>query len=133
MGTNHLQTVQAIYEAFGRGDIPAILERLHEDVEWEHDAPDHGIPWLKPGRGRAHVVRFFETLGGIEFHGFEPLNLLSGGDQVAGIIRLDATWRPTGERLRDIEVHLWSFDAQGRVVRFRHIVDTLAHARAAGL
>ena len=29
------ETVQGIYEAFGRGDIPAIMERMSETVEWD--------------------------------------------------------------------------------------------------
>jgi ketosteroid isomerase-like protein len=29
-----LSTVQAIYGCFGRGDIPALLELLTEDVDW---------------------------------------------------------------------------------------------------
>lgn len=133
MSTKNLEIVQGIYEAFGKGNIPAIIDRLHDDVEWESEARDHGVPWLKPGRGKKHAMSFFETLGGIEFHSFEPLSLLSGGDQVAAVCRLDATYRRTGRRLRDVEVHLWTFDGQGRVVRFRHFVDTLAHAEAAGL
>jgi ketosteroid isomerase-like protein len=34
-GERHLGTVQGIYQAFGSGDVPAILERLAEDVAWE--------------------------------------------------------------------------------------------------
>ena len=32
---SNLATVRGIYAAFGRGDIPAILDALAEDVEWE--------------------------------------------------------------------------------------------------
>jgi ketosteroid isomerase-like protein len=32
---SNLATVQGIYEAFAKGDIPAILDVLAEDVEWE--------------------------------------------------------------------------------------------------
>ena len=34
----HLQTVQQIYEAFGRGDVPAIQAKLTQDVDWEYGA-----------------------------------------------------------------------------------------------
>lgn len=37
------QIVQTIYAAFGRGDIPAILEQLDDNVDWEYgyrNAPD---------------------------------------------------------------------------------------------
>ena len=33
---SNLQTVQDIYAAFGRGDIPAILDELADDVRWDH-------------------------------------------------------------------------------------------------
>ncbi|MEZ4707811.1 MAG: hypothetical protein R3A44_11420 [Caldilineaceae bacterium] len=32
--TNHLTTATAIYEAFGRGDIPTILSHMADDVQW---------------------------------------------------------------------------------------------------
>lgn len=128
---SNVQTVQAIYEAFGKGDIPAIIERLHPDVEWEHDMVPHGIPWVEPRRGRAAVVQFFESLAALEFHVFEPVALLEGaGGLVAGIIRLEATYRPTGKTVKDLEAHLFTFDEAGRVTRFRHFIDTHQHLLA---
>lgn len=40
----NLATVQTIYAAFGRGDVPTILGALSEDIEWEAGGLDHGIP-----------------------------------------------------------------------------------------
>jgi ketosteroid isomerase-like protein len=31
----NLETVQKVYEAFGRGDVPAILDELADDVRWD--------------------------------------------------------------------------------------------------
>lgn len=31
----HAATVVAMYEAFGRGDVPFVLEQLADDVEWD--------------------------------------------------------------------------------------------------
>ena len=43
-------TVAAIYEAFGCGDVPAILGRLADDVEWDEWADNFaqraGVPHL---------------------------------------------------------------------------------------
>lgn len=127
---SHMQAVQAIYEAFSKGDIPAIMERLHPEVEWEHDTTPHGIPWIAPRRGRVEVAQFFEALSALEFHVFEPISLLEGAGQVAGIIRLEATYRPTGKRIKDLEAHLFRFDQSGRVTHFRHFVDTHQHLLA---
>ena len=134
---SNIATVQSIYEAFGQGDIPAILDKVSDDVEWEawdvdNTAQGTGVPWMLPRRGRDDVGGFFQAVGaGLEFHSFEPRNLLEGGDQVADSIKLDATAKATGERFQDEEIHLWSFDADGKVSAFRHYLDTAKHVRVA--
>jgi ketosteroid isomerase-like protein len=129
---SHVATVQAIYEAFGRGDIPAILEKLSEDVAWDQwaggsPAANAGIPYLVPHTGREDVGEFFAALGGLEFHAFEPTGFLEGGNQVAAVIRLEVTQKSTGKRIEDEEVHLWTFNDAGQVVSFRHFLDTAKH------
>lgn len=126
--TNHLTTVQQIYAAFGQGDVPAILVMLADDVEWEHDSTDHGVPWLRPGRGKGHVLEFFGVVGkDLDITRFDVANLLVGGDQVVAVIQIEATVRPTGKRYKDYELHVWTFDADGKVARFRHCTDTHQH------
>ena len=127
---SHLETVQAIYEAFGRGDIPAILDRLSDDVDWEHDRPDHGLPLLKPRRGRASVAGFFEELARVSIERFEPRSFLTSADQVAVVIAIDLLVKATGRRVRDVEMHLWTFATDGKVARFRHILDTHQYVEA---
>jgi ketosteroid isomerase-like protein len=127
----------AIYEAFGRGDIPAILEHVAEDVVWEawevdNAAQEAGVPWMLPRKGHAGVMDFFQAIGdGLEFHSFEPRNLLEGGDQVAATITFEATAKATGERFRDEEIHLWTFDEAGKVSSLRHYMDTAKSIKAA--
>jgi ketosteroid isomerase-like protein len=134
-GMEHIGTVQEIYEAFGRGDIPAILDRLAEDVVFEpwddHSAQAAGVPWLARREGRDGVLGFFEALGALEFNALEPQGFLAGDGQVAVPILLDVTVKATGRRLRDEELHLWSFDDAGRVSWMRHYVDTAKHIAAA--
>lgn len=127
---NKVTVVQSIYEAFGRGDVPAIIELLHPDVEWEHDTIDHGIPWLVARKGREEVVKFFESLSAIEFHHFEPVSYCEGPDQVAAFVRTDLTVKATGKRVVDLEGHLFTFAPDGRVGRFRHFIDTHQHITA---
>lgn len=125
---SQLQTVQQIYQAFGAGDVPGILAKLGEEVEWEHDSVDHGIPWLVPGRGKAHVQSFFGVVGReFEISRFEVPTLMEAGNQVVAVIQIEATIRSTGKRLRDLELHLWTFDARGQIAKFRHVVDTHQH------
>lgn len=127
-----IDTVQHIYAAFGRGDVPAILACLADDVEWEYGSTPNPVPWLQPLRGRDQVPRFFQALGEqVEFHRFQPTRVLGDGALVVGLCDLEATVRATGKRVVEVdEVHLFHFDAQGRVARFRHRADTLQHAMA---
>lgn len=122
--------VGRIYEAFGRGDVPAILDHLAEDVEWEYGVNSTSVPWLQPRRGRQEVPGFFEALGALEFHTFAPKTMLESEDVVVALVDLDATVKETGQRIvEEDEAHIWHF-ADGQVVRFRHRADTHQHQLA---
>jgi ketosteroid isomerase-like protein len=127
---SNAETVQRIYEAFGRGDVPPILERLAEDVRWEHhptgnSAQDRDVPYMRPRSGREAVAGFFEDLKkDFEMHSFNPRSFLEGDDLVAAVIEYDLTVTATGKRLRDEEIHLWEFAADGKITGFRHFLDT---------
>jgi len=127
---DHIRTVQDIYAAFGRGDIPAILDRLAPDVVFDPDF-DGTAPWLTRREGRDGVAEFFAALGALEFHAFEPRTFMAAGDQVAVTIRIGARVKATGEALPEDEMHLWTLGPDGLVTEMRHYVDTAKHAAAA--
>ena len=61
----NVAVVQAMYETFGRGDIPVILDHPVDEIDWEAGRDDdYGIPWLRPGRGKDHVLSFFSNRSG---------------------------------------------------------------------
>ena len=127
----NVETVQGIYEAFGRGDVPHILDQLAEDVTWDQHAPDRDIPWLTPREGRDDVAGFFDALASLEITRFEPYNFLEGGDTGAALIALEGTVNETGAKIADdAEVHLWTFGPDGKITDFKHIVDTHQHVEA---
>lgn len=127
---SNLGAIQRIYEAFGRGDVPAILEQLAEDVEWEYGLTSTDVPWLQPRHGRAEVAAFFEAIGALEFRRLVPHTFLESGDVVVVLVDVEATVRATGRRLlEEDEVHIWRV-RDGKVVRFRHRVDTHQHQLA---
>ena len=131
-----LETVQAIYAAFGRGDVPAILALMSDDVEWEswadNAAQKAGVPWLRSRRGKSGVGEFFQLVGQFTIHDFQVLSIMPGDRQVAAEFVVDAT-PPGGRRYRDEEMHLWTFGTDGKVTRLRHYVDTAKHIAAAGV
>ena len=132
------QIVQAMYAAFGRGDIPALLSHLSDDVDWrlnvDQTAPGvQAVPYFRPYRGRADVQEFFTGLGRHqEFHGFEPVSFLAGNNEVAVRVKMDLSVRQTGRRLQLESMHHFTFDARGRVTRFVEFFDSLGAAQAWG-
>lgn len=136
--SRNLETVKEIYAAFGRGDITSILNALDEDVAWESWADNlgarAGVPWLLPRRGRAGAAEFFGLLGSLlVVRDFRVLALMDGGDTVAAEFEIECDVPSSGGHYRDEEIHLWTFNAAGKVIRFRHYADTAKHIRAAGL
>ena len=133
---SNIATVQSIYAAFGQGDIPAILDRISDDCDWEtwevdNTAQKAGVPWYEARHGRDGAAAFFESLGVMDIHDFQVLNLMEGGNQIVATIKIHFTVKATGEEVRDEEIHLWTFDDQGQISGMRHYADTAKHVKAA--
>jgi len=128
--TGNADTVQEIYEAFNRGDVPTILERLAEDVRWEHHpkgntAQDRDIPYMRRRDGRQEVAAYFsEVEKDLEIHSWKPLAILEGDGRVAALFEIDCAVRATGKQIRDEQIHLWQFGSDGKVTALRHFLDT---------
>jgi hypothetical protein len=121
----NIDIVQQMYAAFGRGDIPAILDRMAADVVWEYGVNSTDIPWLRPRRGKEGVADFFACLSEFEIHKFQPQHLLGGDNIVVGLVDFEATVKATGKRIvEEDEVHIFYFNGAGQVTKFRHRVDT---------
>lgn len=130
-----LATVGKIYEAFGRGDVPAILDCMADSVQWEawadNTAQKQGVPWLQARQGKEGVLAFFQVLGGMSVKDFQVLSLMAGGNQVAAEIVIEVEIPETGAHFRDEELHLWTLNEVGKVIRLRHYNDTAKHIAAA--
>lgn len=123
------KTVQAIYAAFGRGDVPAILEHIGEDCLWEYQPTTTDVPYLQARRGRGGVAEFLQTLGTeVQVTKFEVTAVLESARIVVALLNVDGTIKKTGKSWREVdEAHVWHFDERGKVVKFRHCADTHAH------
>src|ERR1700683_515850 len=101
---SNLQTVQGLYDAFGRGDVAAVLSHLTDDVDWSVDGPADGPPWYAPRRGRAEVETFFTSFGGaVELDEFKPIGLAANDTEVFAFIQVHGKVRANG---REITMHL---------------------------
>ena len=131
-----LATITAIYEAFGKGDVPTILGHMADDVQWEawadNTAQKAGVPWLQARQGKEGVLAFFQYLGTqMQVKDFQVLSIMDGGNQVAVEFVIEAAIPALGTSYRDEEIHLWTLNAEGKVTRLRHYTDTAKHIAAA--
>lgn len=133
-----IATVQGIYAAIGRGDAAAVLNLLAADIAWEqwesNSAVKAGVPWVQPREGRDGAAAFFGVLATqMQVRDMRVLSMMASDPQVAVEFVIEVDIPATGRRLRDEEIHLWTFNADGQVFRFRHYSDTAKHIHAAGL
>ena len=128
MSENNVRIAKAAYAAFARGDLPAVLESFHPDVEW-HAA--EGLPWGGVHKGRDAVAQ--DVLGAL-MAAFEDFQLgqeqfIDGGDFVVALGRYSATARGTGKLLDAAFAHVWELE-DGKLKRYYHYTDTLKFQQA---
>ena len=131
----NVKTVQEAYAAFGRGDIPAVLGLLSEDVSWTIPGPGDVVPFAGQYDGREGVGRFFAALGGAEsVERFEPGEFIAQGDKVVVLGRYAGRIRANGQADEIEFVHVFTV-RDGKIKSFRQYNDTAATVaayRAAG-
>lgn len=125
---SNLATVQALYDAFNRGDIEYILDRIADDVEWEKWKDNYvqraDIPYLRPQKGRQGVADFFKAVEELGIMNIGILSMMEGAGQVAVEVYLESA------KVNDEEIHLFTFNDEGKIARFRHYLDTAKHIAA---
>ena len=123
MADPKIETVQGIYEAFGRGDVAAILAVLADDVDFASEPDQKIAPW-HGRRTKAEVPAFFQAIGeALEVTEFTPLSFTSNETDVMAVIRFGSTVRATGKS-GTMDLHHWWRFRDGKVVLYRGTEDT---------
>jgi len=123
---SNTETIRAIYDAFGRGDVPAILAQLADDVDWNNDRVySRECPWNGNFQGKAKVPGFFQAVGeNLQLHVFDPHTFVAGGDHVMVMLRVEGQVTKNGQPFMNDTVHAWTFNGRGQVSAYRHYNDT---------
>ena len=80
--SDNVERVEAIFEAFGRGDVPFILDNLTDDVRFASYL-DPSVPWAGEFVGKERVMEFFQAIGGaIEVTGHPVDAIVADGETV---------------------------------------------------
>jgi ketosteroid isomerase-like protein len=120
----HIQTIKAVYEAFGRGDVDAIVATVTDDVDWSSDTGSDAAPWYGSRRGPSGVVAFFDDFGSaMEVEDFTPLTFAANADDVLTVVRFRARSRATGKSA-SMQLHHWFHFRGDKIDHYRGTEDT---------
>jgi ketosteroid isomerase-like protein len=121
---DNIKTIQAMYEAFGRGDLVAILDSVTEDVDWAADTSSSAAPWYGVCHGKQEVASFFQAFGStMEVEEFIPLTYATNVDSVLAVVRCRAKARATGKSI-DMNLHHYFRFSGDKVSYYRGTEDT---------
>jgi ketosteroid isomerase-like protein len=122
MGEQSLDVVKGVYEAFGRGDVPAVLGAMADDIEW-HEA--EGMPYGGVYHGGEAVAQnvFGPITQDIPDFAVKPEEFIASGDAVAAVVRYTGTGKATGKQLNLPVVHVFNV-RNGKIAQFRQFIDT---------
>jgi uncharacterized protein len=124
-----LTLVQSAYAAFGRGDIPALLNMLTEDVRWQFTG-DRKAPYTGTVIGHSQVGEWFGAVAQADdIQAFEPREFLVGPDHVTVLGWERTVSKPGGKPFETEWVHVWRV-RDGRIASFWGMFDTEAAANA---
>jgi ketosteroid isomerase-like protein len=130
MSQDNVTLIKRLYEAFGRGDIPAVLDFFDPTVEWiaadnsplADRSPYHGVQEVREHVFRRVVADFDVTI--------EVDELFEAGEKVVMLGFYHGVRKATGKRFRAQAAHIWTI-AAGKVVKFQQYTDTYRLAESA--
>jgi hypothetical protein len=121
------KVVQDAYAAFGRGDIPGLLDLMTDDIQWQPvlGTAKH-VPFSGSRKGKAGVAEFFKIVGETEdFQQFEPREFIAQNDKVVALGHYRAVTRATGKTFDSPFAMVFTLRG-GKVAEFREFTDSAA-------
>jgi ketosteroid isomerase-like protein len=120
----NIKTIMGVYEAFGRGDVAAILDAVTSDVDWAAEADPAVAPWHGVRHGRDAVAAFLTEFGAtMEVEEFTPVSLAANDTDVLSVVRFRARSRATGKTAAMDLHHFFKF-RDGKIAYYRGTEDT---------
>jgi uncharacterized protein len=103
-----LGVVKQTYPAFGRGDIPAILNLIADQVDWQ-EVCRASLPYSGLRRNRAEVASFFsDPAQAEEVKAFEPREFIVAGENVTVLGYTEGCARETKKDYRSEWAHVFT-------------------------
>lgn len=125
---SHSDTINNLYAAFTRGDVPTVLAAFAPNISWtEAEGFPYGGTYVGPD---AIVSNVFMKLGS-EWDGYTVAKqeLIANADTVVALGEYSGTYKATGKSFKAPFVHVWKFGAD-HIISFRQHTDTVVVQRA---
>ena len=121
---DNIKLIRTAYEAFGRGDIPAVLDLIHDDCDWGVEASAKIAPYYGTRHGKSEVLAFFEELAStFQVERFEPTAMAGDGSDVLAVVAYGIKSSVTGKSAA-MNIHHQFKVVDGKVTYFRGSEDT---------
>lgn len=115
--------VRGAYEAFGRGDIDALIDALDANIDWITPGPSELVT-AGSRRGQQQVRQFFASLNELfDFQRFEPQKFVAEGDTVIVLGEDTVAVKATGNTFSESWAHVFTIK-NGKIARFHEYMDT---------
>ena len=128
MSNENVDGVRGVYDAFAKGDVPAVLGFLAPDIEWTEA---EGFPYGGTYNGPDAVLQGVFMKLGTEWDGYAaiPSEFIDAGDSVVALGTYSGKYKATGKSFQANFAHVWNVQ-DGKAIRFVQYVDTLLVHRA---
>lgn len=119
-----IKTIAGVYEAFGRGDVAAILDAVTDDVDWAAETTSTVAPWYGVRHGKDAVAEFFAAFGStMEVEEFTPVSYAANDTDVHTVVRFRARSRAT-DKTAAMDLHHFFTFREGKIAYYRGTEDT---------
>ena len=128
MGSN-VPTVKGVYDAFAKGDLPAVLGVMDDKIEWIEPA---NLPFDNQTGPQAVAENIFgRVMTMIPNLTVNPREFIDGGDIVVSLGTYRGQAADTGNELEAEFAHVWRFTDE-KVTGFQVLTDTHGWLKALG-
>lgn len=122
MSEQNIAFVRGLYEAFGRGDVPAVLAGFDQNIEWNES---EGMPYGGQYHGPDAVAEnvFGPVTSDFDEFSVAPDEILADGERVVVLLTYRGVAKESGKKLHMHAAHAWIV-RDGKIATFRQLADS---------
>jgi ketosteroid isomerase-like protein len=124
MNSDHVAVIRQVYDAFARGDVPAVLGAFDAQIQWREA---EGFPYAdgNPYVGPDAIVQgvFGRLVAEWDNFRVQPAEILPTPGGAVALGRYSGTYKATGRAVDAPFAHVWRI-TDGRINGFQQFTDT---------